>query len=69
MHNLDNFTALSRLTEFYVAAHNRTIPHSAFQGQTPDEMYFGTGSAVPADLAQAVQLPSSMPGNGIGWPL
>jgi len=25
-------------------------PHSAFRGQTPDEMYFGTGDAVPADL-------------------
>ena len=27
------------------------LPHSAFRGQTPDEMYFGTGDAVPADLA------------------
>src|SRR5262249_45116550 len=26
------------------------LPHSAFRGQTPDEMYFGTGDAVPADL-------------------
>ena len=28
----------------------RVLPHSAFRGQTPDEMYFGTGDAVPADL-------------------
>jgi len=27
------------------------LPHSAFRGQTPDEMYFGTGDAVPADLS------------------
>jgi hypothetical protein len=35
---------------FYVDEHNRVVPHSAFRGQTPDEMYFGTGDAVPADL-------------------
>jgi hypothetical protein len=33
-----------------VDLHNRVLPHSAFRGQTPDEMYFGTGDAVPADL-------------------
>jgi hypothetical protein len=36
--------------EFYVDEHNRVLPHSAFRGQTPDEMYFGTGDTVPADL-------------------
>jgi hypothetical protein len=30
--------------------HNRVLPHSAFRGQTPDEMYFGTRDTVPADL-------------------
>ncbi len=29
---------------------NTVLPHSAFRGQTPDEMYRGTGDAVPADL-------------------
>ncbi len=53
LHTLDNFTALGRLIEFYVTAHNRMMPHSAFQGQTPDEMYFGTGSVVPTRLATA----------------
>ena len=44
-----------RLVAFYVDEHNRVLPHSAFRGQTPDEMYFGTGDAVPADLtARAV---------------
>jgi putative transposase len=53
LHNLDNFTALGRLIEFYVTAHNEVMPHSAFKGQTPDEMYFGTGGAVPAELVAA----------------
>ena len=39
-----------RLVAFYVDEHNRVLPHSAFRGQTPDEIYFGTGDAVPADL-------------------
>ena len=26
------------------------LPHSAFRGKTPDEMYFGTGDPIPADL-------------------
>ena len=48
--SLDNVTTVRRLVTFYVDEHNRVLPHSAFQGQTPDEMYFGTGDAVPADL-------------------
>jgi transposase InsO family protein len=47
---LDSVTTVRRLVAFYVDAHNRVLPHSAFRGQTPDEMYFGTGDAVPADL-------------------
>jgi putative transposase len=39
-----------RLVAFYVDQHNRVLPHSAFRGQTPDEMYLGTGDAMPADL-------------------
>ncbi len=53
LHTLDNFTGLGRLIEFYVAAHNEVMPHAAFNGQTPNEMYFGTGVAVPAELAAA----------------
>jgi transposase InsO family protein len=40
-------------TAFYVDQHNRVIPHSAFKGQTPDEMYFGQGSIVPSQLSDA----------------
>jgi transposase InsO family protein len=51
LHTLDNFSALGRLIEFYVTAHNEVMPHSAFEGQTPDEMYFGTADAVLLELA------------------
>ncbi len=53
LHNLDNTATLRSLIEFYVRAHNETIPHAAFDGQTPDEMYFGNGDAVIIDLAGA----------------
>ena len=46
----DNVTTVRRLVAFYVQEHNTVLPHSAFRGQTPDEMYFGNGDAVPADL-------------------
>ena len=50
LHSLDTITTIRRLVAFYIDEHNRVLPHSAFRGQTPDEMYFGTGDAVPADL-------------------
>jgi len=50
LHSLDSVSTVRRLVAFYVDAHNRVLPHSAFRGQTPDEMYFGTGDAVPPDL-------------------
>jgi putative transposase len=50
LHSLDSVTTVRRLVAFYVQEHNRVLPHSAFRGQTPDEMYFGTGDTVPADL-------------------
>ena len=50
LHSLDSVTTVRRLVAFYVDQHNRVLPHSAFHGQTPDEMYFGTGDAVPEDM-------------------
>jgi len=47
---LDSVATIRRLVAFYVDEHNRVLPHSAFRGQTPDEMYCGTGDAVPGDL-------------------
>ena len=51
LHPLDTVATIRRLVAFYVDQHNCVLPHSAFRGQTPDEMYFGTGDAVPEDLA------------------
>ena len=53
LNTLDTVAAVRRHVSTYVAAHNGQIPHSAFHGQTPDEMYFGTGGGVPAKLAAA----------------
>jgi hypothetical protein len=51
LHPLDSLTRVRSLVAFYVAEHNGRIPHAAFAGQAPDEMYFHTGAAVPDTLA------------------
>jgi transposase InsO family protein len=51
LNTLDNISSLQKLVSFYVEEHNTRLPHSAFQGETPDEMYFGTGGHVPEELA------------------
>ena len=33
-----------------MSEHNEVMPHAAFEGQTPDEMFFGVGATVRADL-------------------
>ena len=38
---------------FYDTAHNEVMAHSAFQGQTPYEAFFGIGDGVPEQLAVA----------------
>jgi transposase InsO family protein len=53
LHALDSFAALRRLITFYVKAHNEVMPHSAFQGQTPDEVFFGIGDEVTKRLSEA----------------
>jgi transposase InsO family protein len=53
LHSLDSFAVLRRLIEFYVTAHNEVMPHSAFQGQTPDEVFFGIGDEVAKRLSEA----------------
>ena len=47
---LDTVTTVRKLVAFYVEQHNGRLPHSAFRGQTPDEMYFGTGRDIPKQL-------------------
>ena len=56
LNQLDTLAAVERLVGFYVQQHNTVMPHSAFQGQTPDEVYFGTGARVPENLADARRL-------------
>ena len=47
LNQLDTLAAVERLVGFYVQRHNSVMPHSAFRGQSPDEVYFGTGDRVP----------------------
>ena len=53
LNTLDTVRTLEKLVAFYVAKHNTRLPHSAFRGQTPDEMYFGTGDPIPNELDAA----------------
>ena len=50
LNTLDSRASVTRLVAFYVEAHNDEIPHSAFHGQTPDEMYYGRGQGIPEEL-------------------
>jgi transposase InsO family protein len=52
---LDALPTVRKLVAFYVQEHNTRLPHSAFRGQTPDEMYFSTGNHVPKELEAARQ--------------
>jgi putative transposase len=56
LNTLDSVRSVEKLVAFYVQEHNARLPHSAFRGQTPDEMYFGTGDKIPAELEAARQL-------------
>jgi putative transposase len=47
LHQLDTFAALEKVIAFHVEQHNTLVPHAAFAGQTPDEMYFGRGDHLP----------------------
>ena len=51
LHSLESIESLHRLVDSYVHQHNEVMPHAAFEGQTPDEMYFGRGDAVVVKLA------------------
>ena len=51
LHGLETESELRRMVAFYVEAHNGVMPHFAFDGQTPNEVFFGAGDAVVAKLA------------------
>jgi transposase InsO family protein len=50
LNSLETVSTIKRLVAFFVQEHNTRLPHSAFRGQTPDEMYFGNGDHIPAEL-------------------
>jgi transposase InsO family protein len=53
LNTLDTAAAVRRLVAFYVQQFNEVMPHSALNGRTPDEAYFGKAEATPAELAAA----------------
>ena len=53
LHSLDSFTQLEQLIDYYVREHNTQMPHHAFVGQTPDEVYFGHADRVRDRLTTA----------------
>ena len=53
LNTLDTAASVGKLVAFYVDQHNSHLPHSAFKGQTPDEMYYGTGDGIPKKLEEA----------------
>ena len=50
LHSFESIESLRRLVGFYVQQHNKVTPHAAFDGQTPDEMFFGAGDEVVVRL-------------------
>ncbi|MFH0901772.1 MAG: integrase core domain-containing protein, partial [Pseudomonadota bacterium] len=52
LNSLDSFATPRKLVEFYIEQHNTVMPHSAFRGQTPDEVYCGSAADLPAKLAE-----------------
>jgi hypothetical protein len=56
LHTLDNLATVRKLVAFYVTEHNQRMSHSAFQGRTPDEIYFGRGGHIPDELAARRQM-------------
>jgi putative transposase len=55
LNTLGTVSAVEKLVGFYVHEHNTRLPHSAFQGQPPDEMYFQNGDYIPQQLEAARQ--------------
>lgn len=53
LNTLASVSGVRKLVAFYVEEHNTKLPHSAFRGQTPNEVYLGTGDGVPDHLDEA----------------
>ena len=52
LNQVDTFSRLEKLIAFCVQQHHQVMPHGAFQGQTPDEVFAGTGDQIPQQLAR-----------------
>ena len=52
LNELHDYATLEKLISFYIAEHNSVMPHAAFHGQTPDEMYFARGDAIIEQIAE-----------------
>ena len=57
LHELDTTEGLRPLVEFYVEQHNSVMPHAAFNGATPDEMFSGNtvGAEVLPEMRRAAR--------------
>jgi putative transposase len=53
LHRLESVAGVRRRVAFYVSEFNGSIPHAAFHGQTPDEVYYGLGERIPIELDTA----------------
>lgn len=53
LNKLETTDDVRRHVAFYVDEHNKVIPHRAFAGQTPSEIYEGTGALIAEQLAAA----------------
>ena len=51
LNSLDSMERLRSLVDFYVQAHNNQMPHPAFHGHTPDEIYAASAPTLVQDLA------------------
>ena len=47
---------LRSLVDFYVTQHNTVMPHAAFNGATPDEVFSGAAGRLGARLVHARDL-------------
>jgi hypothetical protein len=52
LHKLDTIETVTKLVDFYMPEHNK-FPHTAYKGESPDELYQGRGGDVLKQLAQA----------------
>jgi transposase InsO family protein len=52
LHTLDSVAAVEKLVAFYAEQHNAVMPHSQFNGRTPDEVYFGTATDLENQLVE-----------------